>query len=188
MKKLLFPTFITILILITAVLIFASVTTKQPTTPEPIATQSTRQYATLSFSPENLTITPTDTGTQSVDIILDTGGKEVFGAQIELQFDPNVISNIEITKPASSFFGENSTELINKVSSETGLGTYAIVLSASESEKIGKGPIATVKFQVNSAYKATDITILPISSVTSLTSDGSVLLDSTLLPITFASE
>lgn len=188
MKKLLFPIFITILILITVILIFAAVTTKQPTNPKPTTTQAVEPYASLSFNPESLSITSTTSGTQSVDIILDTRGKEVFGAQIELQFDPNVISNIEITKPVSSLFGENSIELINKVSTETGLGTYAIVLSASESEKIGKGPIATVRFQVNLAQKSTDITILPVSSVTSLTNDGSVLLDSTFLPITFATQ
>lgn len=187
MKKLLFPIFIVILILITAVLIFAAVTTKQEVT-TPITTQSVEPYASLTFAPETLTISPANYGTQSVDIILDTKGKGVFGAQIELQYDPLIISDVEISKPANSLFGETSSELINNVSSDTGLATYAVVLSPTDSEKVGKGPVATVKFNVNAPGTSTNLTILPTSSITNLTDDASVLLNSTLLPITFISQ
>lgn len=188
MKKLLFPILIAILILITAILIFAAVTSKQKTTPVPISTQSIEPYASLSFAPETLDIPTINPDIQTVNIMLDTKGKEVFAVQIELQYDPSVISNIEFIQPTDSLFGAGGSELINNVSNDSGLATYAIVLSPSEAEKVGKGPIATVRFQVISTAKPTALTILPTSSVTNLMDDGSVLLDSTVLPITFVTQ
>ncbi len=184
-RKILFPAIIIVLALITVALIISAVTTPTKNKAGLNPTPATKPYASLSFSPEKLS--PTDTASQTADIVIDTNGKGVFGAQIELQYDPNIISNLTIDLPENSFFGKSSTELIKHVSQEEGRATFAVGVGPNDEEKKGRGTIATIKFQINpSSENKTEITILPISSINNLVDEGSVLLNSTTLPITFA--
>lgn len=185
MRKAFFLLIITILLLITAVLIFAAVTTKRENLPGAVPSPSIEPYALLSFSPEILNITDSSaSATQTVDIVLDTNGKGAFGAQIELQYDPQVITNVKLTTPNNPFFGTSSAELINIISQEEGRATYAIGISPNENEKKGVGAIATLSFTVDtSRNRSTEITILPISSIYNLKDDGSVLEHSSAFSI-----
>lgn len=185
MRKATYLLIITILILITAILIFSAVTTRKENVQNTNPTPSVEPYALLSFEPESIIInSSSDSANQSVDIILDTAGKSIFGAQIELQYDPEFISNISISKPTTSFFGDDSSELINIVSEEEGRITYAVGINPNSAEKRGKGIIAKLTFSVNSSQNgATDITILPISSANNLKDDVSVLKNQSSLPI-----
>lgn len=186
MRKAFFLLFITILVLITAVLIFAAVTSRRDNLPGGASpTPSVEPYAMLSFSPASLTITDSSaSATQTVDIILDTSGKGVFGVQIELQYNPQVISNLEIIAPENPILGVSSSVLINTVSQEEGRATYAVGISPNEDEKKGKGAIVTLSFRVNaSSNGTTEISILPISSVNNLEDEGSVLKNHAVLPI-----
>lgn len=141
-------------------------------------------FATLSFVPSTLNIPESTTATQSVNIEVDTKGMKISGVQIELSYDPLAISNVKLT-PSNEIFGPNSFTLINSVNPTEGRISYAVGISPDDSEKTGKGIVATLTFQTNifAASPATQITFLPQSSVTTLATSRSVLKDITPLQI-----
>ncbi len=185
---------IIILAVVTALLIFLAVTSEttqqmlitdepQPTIPTETVVEP---YATFSFSSPIIDIVNTPSATQSVDIVLDTAGKGVFGAQVELQYDPALLFNVSIKQPAqNALFGNNTSVLINEVNSSQGRISYAIALNPNEDEKIGRGTIATLTFTPNrnSTTPSTTVSFLPKSAVTTIAGSGSVLKNSTPLTV-----
>ena len=179
---------IVILALITGVLIFLAVRSDQgqqllntDATPTPTTIQP---YASISFANGvvNASSGPT---TQSVDIIIDTLDRPVAGAQLELSYDPAVLSNVTVKTPSTSFFGTNPSVLINAVDPSQGRISYAVGISASESEKMGRGNVATITFTVNrqAGVASTSLTFLPKSAVTTLSAPESVLSSANPLQI-----
>lgn len=182
---------IVILAIITGVLIYLAVRSDQslqtntnsiPPTPSPVVVKA---YADLSFSTNPVDVSKSSTA-QVIDIMINTNGKPVSGAQIELSYDPKVLTNVTLT-PAlrNPFFGTNPVVLINNVDSAQGRISYAIAVSNTDSEKTGSGSIATLGFTVNKFSGATfsQITFLPKSAVTTFSSQASVLNISTPLQI-----
>ena len=175
---------ILILAIITGVLIFLAVRNDKtqeivvkPNLPTVKPTPVVTPTATLSFSVANLDLSTVAINTQTVDILIDTNGKPVFGTQIELSYDPKVFYNVSILKTPDSFFGPDAVVLINNVDSSQGRVSYAVALSSSGSEKIGKGVVATLSFSVNkfAGVSNSSITFLPKSTVTSLQTSDSIL-------------
>lgn len=175
---------IIILAAITGVLIFLAVkndktqeVTVKPSLKAVKPTQAPAPYATLSFSVANLDLSTVAINTQTVDIIIDTNGKPVFGTQVELSYDPKIFYNVSIVKNPTSFFGPDAVVLINNVDSSQGRVSYAVALPSSASEKTGKGVVATLSFSVNKFAGASNaqVTFLPKSTVTSLQTSGSIL-------------
>ncbi len=186
---------IIILAIITGILIFVAVRSDQSqelgkkmintATATPVVI---KPYASLYFSTPLIDVTR-GTAAQKVDIILDTNGKSVAGAQVELTYDPNTISNVTLTPlVANQLFGTNPTILINSVDKTQGRISYAISISLNDSEKIGKGSIGQLSFTVNkfSGVPATKITFLPKSAVTTQQTKFSVLDSTTPLQIILA--
>lgn len=171
---------IVILAIVTGILIFLAVrsdqgqnllSNDQATTPTQV-----QPYASMSF--ENPTLdASTGPATQSVNILIDTAGKPIAGAQIELSYNPSVLTDVVVKTPQVSFFGANPNILINSVDSAQGRISYAVGMSATETEKSGKGTLATITFTVNRLAGATttSLTFLPKSAVTTLSSQGSIL-------------
>lgn len=185
---------IIILAIVTALLIFLAVTnetTQQLLTEEPQQTVPSetvvQPYATLGFSTPLIDVSSSQTATQSVDIVLDTAGKGVFSAQIELQYDPSLLSNVSIQPPAQNpFFGANIDTLIPpEVNATQGRISYAVALHPNEEEKIGRGVVATLTFTPNrfTAIPQTQISFLPKSAVTTIAGSSSILKSSTPLSI-----
>lgn len=183
---------IVILALITGVLIFLAVKSDQTqdlvgnvlkqnqTSPTPTVVAA---YADLSFLPALVDFSEGD-ATRTVNIVIDTHGKPVSGAQIELSYDPKVISGVAIRQPIENpFFGANPLVLINSIDAAQGRISYAVGISSQDSEKTGTGSIATLTFTANkfAGVSATKISYLTKSAVTTLTAQKSVL--NTMLPL-----
>lgn len=183
---------IIILALITGVLIYLAVRSDQSlqTRNTPIVTAkptpvTKAPYADLSFSINPVDVSKSTT-VQVLDIVIDTNNKPASGAQIELSYDPKVLTNMKLTPALKSpFFGTNPVVLINSVDPTLGRISYAVAVSNSDTEKVGKGSIATLSFTVNKFSGATfsQITFLPKSAVTTFNSQSSVLNVSTPLQI-----
>ena len=180
---------IVILALVTGVLIFLAVRSDQGhnllSTDQGEATPTQVQpFASLSF--ENpLLDASTGPTTQAVNIVIDTLGKPAAGAQIELSYNPAVLTNVSVKTPQTSFFGANPSVLINTGDPTQGRIAYAVGISASDAEKSGNGTLATITFTVNrlAGVATTNLTFLPKSAVTTLSAQGSILNTSTPLEI-----
>jgi hypothetical protein len=187
---------ILILAVITGVLIFLAVRNDKtqeivvkPQLPTVKPTATPMPYATLSFSVANLDLSTVAINTQTVDILIDTNGKPVFGAQVELSYDPKVFYNVSIIKTPDSFFGPDAVVLINNVDLTQGRVSYAVALPSSGNEKAGKGVIATLSFSANkfAGVSNAQVTFLPKSTVTSLQTSGSILEKTTPLSVILTS-
>jgi hypothetical protein len=184
---------IVILALITGILIFLAVRSDktqnfindnfQKATP---TVAVVKPYANLSFSPPVVSLANGQVN-QTVNITLDTAGKPVSAAQVELTYDPKVITNVKLNPPQiNPLFGPNPVVLINSVDPSQGRISYAVGISASDDEKVGNGAIATLTFTINkfAGVPTSQIAFLPKSAVTTLSTQGSVLNTSTPLQIT----
>lgn len=189
---------ILILAVVTALLVFIAVIgdrgTKPSTQQPPLVktTPTVAPTARLYFVPEELILSaPLE---QSVDVTIDTQGKPISGAQIELSYDPTLLSDVAIL-PATddaSVFGPNSTVLFNSVDEELGRISLAIAVGLGEDEKIGIGKVATITFTTvppdpNFPEQTTELSFLPKTAVTTLTSRNTILKEALSLPITIIS-
>lgn len=181
---------IVILAAVTGILIFLAVrnesalnqitTSNTAQTPSPTVMQS---YALLGFSTN--TLDATNVSTQTVDIVIDTAGKPVAGAQIELSYDPAVFTNVRLLPAAQPFFGKNAAVLINSVDQEQGRISYAVGIAADDTEKVGNGTIVRLSFTAsrNASIPSSPISFLSKSAVTTLSSSESVLLHTSPLQV-----
>lgn len=187
---------IIILAIITSILIFVAIRTENSTTTEKKdITQKTiteapsmAPYASLSFSPATLNASQ-GASTPTVDIMLDTKGQMVSGAQVELLYDPEVITNVSLTPLVDGqLFGKNPFVLINTIDKEQGRITYAVAMDVNDTEKIGNAPIGRLTLTINRFTKKTtsSITFLPKSTVTTLKSLSTVLANTTPFEIILA--
>ncbi len=184
---------IIILAIITGILIFLAVRSDKSTqisrtitndvakpTPLPV-----KPYTNLAFSVQQLDLTKLPPS-QSVDIILDTHGKAVSAAQVELSYDPKVFTNVSLTPAVQNqLFGKNPVVLINSVEPTQGRISFAIGISTNDGEKSGVGSIAKLSFTANkfAGIPTSQITFLPKSAVTTLGSAKSVLNSTTPLQV-----
>lgn len=176
---------IVILAIITGILIFVAVRSDQTqelgrrlinnnTSP---TEKVVKPYASLSFSKSLLDVSKS-TPNQKIDIILDTNGKQVAGAQVELTYDPKVLTNVSLTPLVpNQLFGKNPVVLISSVDQAQGRISYAIAISSNDTEKSGIGSIGAISFTVNkfSGQQSTQVTFLPKSAVTTFETKVSVL-------------
>lgn len=140
-------------------------------------TQSTdKQDATpkntvLTLNPKNIEVMPGMRG--SADINIDTAGDEVTAVQLEIAYDPNFISGIQI-KPGDLF--KNSVELINKNDVENGRYTFAFGITPNSTPIQGTGSAAIITFTAkNQPGQTTQLGLLPTSLITARGVSDSVL-------------
>lgn len=183
---------IIILAIITGILIFVAMRSDQTqnftknltntSTPTPVVV---KPFASLGFSTPLLD-TSKGSPAQKVDIILDSNGKSIAGAQVELSYDPTVLTNLTLTPLVpGQLFGQNPIVLINNIDKTQGRISYALSIAVNDNEKIGKASIGQLSFTVNrfSGVPSTQITFLPKSSVTTQKIKFSVLDTTTPLQI-----
>jgi hypothetical protein len=189
---------IVILALITGVLIFLAVRNEQTqefvnnalnnSTPTPT---EIAPYTTLGFSISELNATASTTPqtVDVVDVVVDTNGNPMAGIQLEMSYDPEILTNMKINKPAVPFLGDDSAVLINKIDPVAGRISYAVGINVSGEEKTGKGVIATLSFTINNpeGMASTQISFLPKSMATSFSTADSVLKGTTPLRINLSS-
>ena len=162
---------IVILLFLTIILVFVAVSTNQKsktTPPNPTTTSASPTpvagHTILSMSPNPVMAqrgVPVTT-----DIFIDTQGDSVRAIQLEIAYDPKVLSNVTI-KPGD-FFPNAQTLPIGGVNQSTGRITFAVTPANLRDAKSGKGIAATLTFYVaSSTATTTPLTILDKSLVTS---------------------
>lgn len=113
----------------------------------------------------------------SVSVTIDTSGKPVTAVQIELSYDPQILTNVSITP--GNFF-TNPLILSSKVDPANKTIFLALAVSPQQQSPSGQGTIATISFTPNLGISTQ--TALQFTQRTKVTAEGeelSVLKDST---------
>jgi hypothetical protein len=157
-------------------------TIQQPivTTKEPIV------QTVLSFgNPSVATSSSTSTSTlnYSLPINISTGKNKVTAVQLELQYDPQVLTNVAVT--TGSFFTTPSV-LLNQIDFKTGRISYAFGISPTGQAIMGKGNVANLTFSYikSASPEKTAIIFLPKTLVTAEGVSESVLREANVGQIT----
>lgn len=155
-------------------------------TPGPMQTASiTPVPASAVLSLQISTPKAENTSKTGVDVWLDSGINSISAIQLEIQYDPNVLSNVAIEQyiGPDSFFGSIQTvSLIDQINPQLGRISYALGISFGVKAPVGKGKIATISFNKRAGSPATTITFLPSSQVTQPKARNSILKES--IPLT----
>jgi len=154
-------------------------------------TPAVEKTATVYFSQPSLTVNSQNSTPTAVDIMTDTGASKITGVQVELAFDPQVISSISLSPPHddTSFFGpvSNFFVLFNETDLKTGKITYAIGISPQTKPLQGTGKIGTLTFSLKKSFSSQ--TVLSFTPKTLVTKEGvgeSILKSTTPLTITIS--
>lgn len=163
---------ITGLVLVTVILFVVALRAGQqqnaPSTPQP--TQSAQQpepttpaFTVLNLAPNPLTVAPGQQG--RAEVTIDTDQNDVTAVQLELGYDPNVITNVKVT-PGTLI--ANPAVLIDKNDPTQGRYTYAFGITPNGTPVKGQGVVATVTFtaRANAVGKETQLGLLPTTLVT----------------------
>lgn len=160
---------------------------KAVTPPPPPPTSSAAQTTEPTVTPETtLTLSP-NLSTSSVDVNINTGTNNVTAVQLELTYDPQLLTDVDISAPSKevSFF-KNSITLIKKIDQEKGKIIFAIGISPTGAPVKGSGIVAVVKFtKASPTVKTANISFLPQTLVTADGAPNSVLKSTTDATITF---
>lgn len=159
------------LVILTAVLLIVSLTSKSfsPLSSNPKNLKTDFAHTSLSISEE---IRPsTSSGKYETDVIINTDKDEISGAQIELSFDPKILTNVDI---APGGFIENPNILIKTIDNKTGVIRYAIAIKPGGKSVKGTGVIAVISFTKIGSGE-TFINFLPQSQVSTSGYNQSVL-------------
>lgn len=105
-------------------------------------------------------------------IIINTGTNKVTTVQLELSFDPSILTNVSI---APSTFFKNPNVIINKIHTDTGKVFYALAATQPEGSKQGEGMLATFAFESKMSSGSSTITFLPRTFVTAEGLESSAL-------------
>jgi hypothetical protein len=141
-------------------------------------------HTVLQFSQNPLNVAPGQVG--HVDITMDTSDNNVTAVQLELGYDPRIISNVKVT-PGPLF--SNPVVLINKNNPVAGRYTYAFGITPNSPAVKGTGVVATVTFTplYGSTGKDMQLGLLPTTLVTARGVAQSVLKSATGTVITVGS-
>ncbi len=120
-------------------------------------------HTVLKLGPNPMTVAPGQIG--KADITMDTSDNNVTAVQLEIGYDPRVISNVKVT--AGPLFA-NPVVLIDKNNPTTGRYTYAFGITPNSPAVKGTGVVATVTFipLPGTAGKDMQLGLLPTSLVT----------------------
>lgn len=151
-------------------------TTPIPPSPKPTVsiTPQVVGHSTLSLLPNPLIVS---SGSASVDVMINPNGDKVTAVQVELSFDPTVLTPTSIDQ--GNFFSSPFV-LLKNMDQKNGKISYALALSPSGTPNITEGKVATINFTVklNAATKESKIEVLPKSLVTAEGIYQSVLVNS----------
>lgn len=166
------------LVFVTVVLfVIALNSNKNTPTPLPSQEPSMSQapavpaHSVLSLVPNPIIVEPGEKG--SVTVNIDTSDNEVTAIQLEIGYDPNFITNVQVT-PGSLF--ENPVLLINKNTVKEGRYTYAFGIMPNHAPVLGAGTAATITFTaLNKPGQESQLALLPTTLVTARGISESVL-------------
>ena len=168
---------IIILIILTAVLLVISITSRNTSpeakTPPTISKEAEKEIAfttlTISGEPRVSTIS----GRYEVDVIINTDKNEVTATQIELVYDPNTLTIYDIN-PGS--FMTNPEVLQKNIDADNGRVSFWLAIGKGQSWVQGEGAIATITF-AKIGTESAEISFSPKSSVSADGINDSALLN-----------
>jgi hypothetical protein len=170
---------IAILVLITIVLLIASLfpknQVKQKTTSAiPTPTLAPYVKSSLSLSSPN----QNSSGKYSSNVEIATAGNQVTGVEIDLSFDPKVLTDVAIT-PGTFFTNPNT--ILKKIDPAKGLVTYTLFADAKQKSVYGKGTVAVLSFSIIPGVKTASsrINVLPATEAIAIGQFQSVLKTAT---------
>lgn len=178
---------IIVLLVITAGLLYVAfrpATQNVQYKPPPIvATPTPVAQTMLSLSPASYVIA---SPSGSLNVTVDTGQNKVNAVQIELGFDPQAFSVIDII--AGKFF-DNPVVLLKNVDLKNGKISFALALPPTAPGKTGTGTVAVINFTTTIASGGkTELSLLPKSSATADKVKPSVLKKATGATIFYVQE
>jgi hypothetical protein len=150
----------------------------------PTATPTPYAQSVLSLVPSQSTPAATP-GTLKYDLVVNSNINTVNAVQVDLGFDPKVLSNITITQ--GTFFPK-PVVLIKDVNYKTGRISYAIGIQPTDYGVKGQGTVATISFQyLKSAGASTKLEFMPKTLVAAEGVTQSVLKEATSITIPLSS-
>jgi hypothetical protein len=150
----------------------------QPSTPKTVQKTTTVEQpagqTVLSFeNPSVSTPSSVFALNYSLPVTISTGGNKVTAVQLELQYDPNILTNIEVVP--GPFFA-NPQILLNQIDIKVGRISYALGIGQNEKATTGSGTAVNITFSVKSKLpEKTAIIFLPKTLVTAEGINGSAL-------------
>lgn len=108
-----------------------------------IPTPKVNAQTTLSFSPSSLILDSKVSTQSALDVVIDSGENKITAVQIELVYDPKLLTNVNIQQ--GSFF-PSAVELIKQIDTTKGRVTYALGLQPTQNAKAGTGVVARLIF------------------------------------------
>lgn len=128
-------------------------------------------HTTLSMSPDVIQVAPGGIGT--AEVMADTSDNQVTAVQLELLYDPTMLSNVKVTVgPAFA----NPVVLIDRNDATTGKYTYAYGIQPGQKPVNGQITVAKITFTARGALgKQSQIIMQPTTLVTARGVAGTVL-------------
>lgn len=96
------------------------------------------------------------------DVVINTRGNKATAVQLELSYNPEALTNVEIVP--GTFFA-TAEELIKKIDTENGRISYALGVGLGQKGVMGQGVIATLSFSKLQTVGITSIDFAPKSLV-----------------------
>ncbi|MGE5041431.1 MAG: cohesin domain-containing protein [Candidatus Levyibacteriota bacterium] len=150
-----------------------AVTTQAPITPTP----TVEKTANIAFSPTSLDLS-TGSSSAVVNLNVDTGKVPITGVQIELVYDPAVITDLKLlpADTSNSLFGEPGNYMNLFTDSRTpGDITYAIAINPTGNPIGGSGSVGKISFNVVKSKPTATISFGKKTIVTAKTTQESIL-------------
>ena len=154
------------LFIITSVLLVLALYT--PSNPKPTLTvtvpKETVEQTVLSFGEPVATSSSLAALSYSIPVNITTGKNKVTAVQLEMQYDPKILTNVVVTP---GVFFKNPVILLNQIDAKTGRISYAFGINPTDQAVMGQGIIATLTFGTKTtALEQTQILFLPKTLVT----------------------
>lgn len=166
-----------VLILLTGALLAFSLTSKKGQAPKEtqkavVTIENEKPQTHLSFSDE--TKSASGSSLFQIDVLINSGTNKITGAQVELSYDPKVLSRVDIS---SGSFIKVSVEVIKKIDNKTGTVSFVLGSKLNESAQ-GEGILAHLTYlRLNNSQ--TKIDFLPQTLITARGFSESVLVGTT---------
>lgn len=165
----------------TAVLLLIALSARQ--TPQPNQPDSQQPSPTVSVAQTVLSLSPNPAsvaanGAGTIDVMINTGENQVSGVQLEISYDPAIISNLTVTP------GDFLQNAVNPdANSNNPPGRYTFFYGTLSGGSNGTGRVATIRYTkargVPATVTETEIQLLPQTIVTMPGQYNSVLKEAT---------
>lgn len=190
---------IAVLLIFTVGLVYVAIKTEQQSPPDLNEEELTEEELTdivptinpqtqLSFSPATIDTGLNPQATYTVNVTANTNGQAISGIQLELAYDPAILTDVTIEPADNNLFGLNPTVLVSSVDPDLGRISFQIATPGLDDEEVtGNANIAEIKFStIPNQVQTTQISVLPKTTARSIRSTNPLLQSALPLNIIFS--